>query len=92
MNKKLENTMSVQEYHNYLFKTLAVSRYEQLIRFAEQDKDETRLTHLKAQLEKLEAGDLSVASNLTFITDGSKLYYDEQQNKATMTQLTYTVL
>lgn len=84
--------MSAQEFHDNQFKTLAVSHYEQLIRSAEQAEDETRLAHLKAQLEKIEAGDLSVAKNLTFIIAGSKLYYDEQQKKVTLTQLTYTIL
>ena len=92
MNKKLENTMSIQEFQNYQFKTLSIAHYEQLIRSAEQTEDETRLTHLKAQLEKIEAGDLSAAKNLTFVTTGSKLYYDEQQKKVITVQLTYTVL
>lgn len=91
MNKKLENTMSVQEYHNYRFKTLAVSHYERLIRSAEQAEDETQLTHLRAQLEKIEAGDFSVAKNLVFISAGSKIYYDEQKKKVILTQLTYTM-
>lgn len=92
MNKKLNNTMTTQEFHNNQFKALAVSHYEQLIRSAEQAEDETRLTHIKAQLEKLEAGDLSVAKDLVFIIAGSKIYYDEQQKKVTTAQLTYTIL
>lgn len=92
MNKEIKSTMSAQEIHDKQFKTLVVSHYERLIRSAEQAEDETQLTHLKAQLEKIEAGDLSVAKNLTFVAAGSKIYYDEQKKKVTTTQLTYTIL
>lgn len=90
MSKKIKSTMSAQEFRNNQFKTSVISHYERLIRSAEQAKDETQLTHLRAQLEKIEAGDFSVAKNLVFIIAGSKIYYDEQQKKVRLTQLTYT--
>ena len=92
MIKKLNDSMSPQEFRNNQFKTFAVSHYERLIRSAEQAEDETQLTHLNTQLEKLEAGDLSVAKNLMFVIAGSQIYYDEQKKKVTTTQLAYTIL
>lgn len=92
MNKKSDNMMSTQEFSDKRFKDFAVRHYEQLIRAAEQAEDTERLTHLTKQLEKLEAGDLSVAKNLTFVTAGSKLYYDDKQNKVVSKLLTYTIM
>lgn len=92
MTKKSDNMMSTQEFHNKQFKDFAVRHYEQLIRAAEQAEDTERLTHLTKRLEKLEAGDLTVAKNLAFVTAGSKLYYDEKQNRVTTVQLSYSNL
>ena len=92
MNKKLNNITRIQKFHDKQFKEHVVRHYKLLIRAAEQADDETRLIRLNAQLEQIEAGNLSIAKHLTFIVDGSKLYYDEQQNKAVIDQIPYTVL
>ena len=92
MNKKPDNTMTTQEFHEKQFKDFAVQHYERLIRAAEQAEDTERLTHLTKQLEKLEAGDLSIAKNLTFIIAGSKIYYDEKKKQVTTALLQYTIL
>lgn len=92
MNNKPDSKMRTQEFHNRQFKEHVIQHYKLLIRAAEQTDNETRLMRLNAQLEQIEAGDLSVAKHLIFIVDGSKLYYDKQQKKVVIDQIPYTIL
>lgn len=90
--KQIDNTMLAKDLHAQQFKEFAVSHYKQHILSAERNKNETEIAYLKTQLEKIEAGDFSVAKDLTFITAGSKIYYDEQQKTVITKILTYTIM
>lgn len=90
MQKGITSSLSIQERNDNRFRKLAIEHYEQLVESAILDEDEVREEFVTARLEKIKSGDLSIASNLVFIVEGSKIFYDKEQQRAVMVQFTYT--